>query len=96
MRKLTCSLNRPQIQLLDLFPCPRSLSQELQTGLDARIICKAFDGDAPAQFLPAVLLHKLGKDHFERNAMQGIFGLFVWHEVGNLLLAHEFLNRWAR
>ena len=48
-------------------------------GLEARIVCKTLDGDAPAQFVPAVLLHEAGEDHFEGDAVQGVLGLLVGH-----------------
>ena len=68
-----------QIQFFHLFSCPGRPAQKLQTGLDAGIIRKALNGNAPAQFFPAVMLHKAGQDHFKRYAMQGIVRLSVDH-----------------
>jgi hypothetical protein len=53
----------------------------LQAGFDARIIGKAFDLDGLAHFIPAILFHQLGKDHFKRNAVKGIFEFLVSHVV---------------
>ena len=70
---------RIQVKLLDLCPRPGGAPQKLQTGFDTGILVKAFDGDAPSQFSPAILLDKLGEDHFKRNSVQGIVGLWGSH-----------------
>ena len=68
-----------QIQFFHLFSCPGRPAQKLQTGLDAGVIRKALNGNAPAQFIPAIMLHKADQDHFKRYTMQGIVRLFVDH-----------------
>ena len=40
---------------------------------------KTTDRDPFRQLDPAVLLNQLGDDHFQRNAMKGIFRLKVCH-----------------
>jgi hypothetical protein len=47
----------------------------LQAGLDARVIRKALDPDDSSHFLPTIVFHQLGKDHFQRDAVKRIGGL---------------------
>jgi len=68
-----------EIQSFNLIPGPGSLSQELQTGLDAWIIIKTPDSDDPSHFIPAIMLYQLIKHHFQRNTMKRIIGLPVAH-----------------
>ena len=82
---LTSSTQGQQIQVINLFPGPGRSAQKLQTGLDARVIGEALDRDAPAQFLPTVLLHQMSKDHFERKAVQGVIRLCAGHGRHGLL-----------
>ena len=70
-----------QIQLFDLRSRPRRFPQELQAGLDARVIIKASDIDALPHFLPSIMLNKLGQDHFQRDTMERIFMLLVAHII---------------
>jgi hypothetical protein len=58
-----------QVQFLYFLSCPGSSAQEFQARFDAGILSKAFDGDAPAQFLPAMFFYKSGEDHFEGDAV---------------------------
>jgi hypothetical protein len=68
-----------QVQLFDLRSRPRCPSQELQAGLDARIIIKASDIDDLPHFLPPMMLRQLGKHHFQRDTVKRIFMLLVAH-----------------
>jgi len=68
-----------QVQLFDLRSRPRGPSQELQAGLDARVIIKASDIDDLPHFLPPMMLHQLGKHHFKRDTVKRIFMLLVAH-----------------
>ena len=67
------------IKLLDLRSRPGGPSQELQAGLDARVIIKASDIDDLPQFFPPMMLYELGKHHFQRDTMKGIFMLLGIH-----------------
>jgi len=68
-----------QIQSFNLASRPGSSPQKLQAGFDARIVGKAFDPDGLAHFIPAILFHQLGKDHFKSDAVKRIFGFLVSH-----------------
>lgn len=68
-----------QIQVFNPFSCPGSFSQKVQTGLDAGILLKTFDRDAPAHFFPAKFFNQVVQDHFECDSVQGILRLFVGH-----------------
>jgi len=68
-----------QVQIFDLFSCPGSFSQKVQTGFDAGILLKTFDRDAPAHFFPTNIFNQVVQDHFERDSVQGILRLFVHH-----------------
>ena len=84
-RTLSSSTQGQQIQVINLFPGPGRSAQKLQTGLDARVIGEALDRDAPAQFLPTVLLHQMSKDHFERKTVQRVIELCAGHARYGLL-----------
>jgi hypothetical protein len=68
-----------QIQRFDLFPGPGRSSQKLQARFDTGIILETLDIDAPAQFIPTVMLHEVDENHFQGYAVQGIFGLLFGH-----------------
>jgi hypothetical protein len=70
-----------QIQSFNLASCPGSSPKKLQAGFDARIVGKAFDPDGLAHFIPAILFHQLGKDHFKSDAVKRIFEFLVSHAV---------------
>jgi len=72
---------RLQIQRFNFLSGPGSAAQKLQTGFDAGIVGKALDGDALSHFIPAVLLYQLIQDHFKRNSVGGIIGLWICHLV---------------
>jgi len=68
-----------QVQLFDLRSRPRGPSQELQAGLDARVIIKTSDIDDLPHFLPSMMFHQLGKHHFKRDTVKRILMLLVAH-----------------
>jgi hypothetical protein len=67
------------VQRFYLCSCPGGLSQELQAGLDARVIGKTSDRDDPSQFLPPMMFHQLVKHHFQRDPVKRVFLLLVGH-----------------
>lgn len=67
------------IKLFDLRSRPRGPSQELQAGLDARVIIKASDIDDLPQLLPPMMLHQLVQHHFQGDTVKWIFMLLVAH-----------------
>lgn len=68
-----------QVQLFNLRSRPRRPSQEMQAGLDARVIIKAPDIDDLPHFLPPMMLYQLSKHHFQRDTVKRIFVLLVAH-----------------
>ncbi len=77
---LLCCLDGHQIQFFNFFSCPGCPSQKFQTGFYARVIAKALDWNASAEFLPIVLFYETGQDRFKRDAVQRVFGWFI-HDV---------------
>jgi hypothetical protein len=69
--------NRFQVQVFHALARPGCVPQKVQAGFDARLIVKTPDGNALRQFCPAILFNQLSKDHFERNTMQGVVGLWI-------------------
>ena len=68
-----------QVQVFHLRSRPWGLPEELQAGLDARVIRKASNIDDLSQFLPPMMLHQMVKHHFQRDTMKRIFMLLVAH-----------------
>ena len=68
-----------QVQLFNLRSRPGGPSQELQAGLDARVIIKASDINDLPHFLPPMMLHQPGKHHFQRDTVKRIFLLLIVH-----------------
>ena len=58
--------------VFDLGPRPRGFPQEGEAGFHGGIELETADGNAPAHFNPAMPLHELVQDGFQRDAMQRI------------------------
>jgi hypothetical protein len=68
-----------QVQRFDLFSGPGIFSQKFQAGFDTGIIRETLDSDAFSHFTPAVMLHQVGQDHFQRDTVQRIVRLGFAH-----------------
>jgi len=68
-----------QVQFLDLRSRPRGPSQELQAGLDGRVVSKASDLNDPAHLLPAMMLHQLVQHHFQCDTVKRVVVLLAVH-----------------
>ena len=68
-----------QVQVFHLRSRPWGLPEELQAGLDARVIRKASYLDDLPQFLPPMMLQEMVKHHFQSDTMNRIFMLLVAH-----------------
>ena len=69
----------PQKQVFNFFSGPGGFSQKLQTGIDTWVIIETPDMDDPSQFIPAIMFHQPGKQHFQRDAVKRIVGMLVSH-----------------
>ena len=56
---------------------PRRFSQECEAGFDGGVVAETADGNAAPQHGPAMALYKLVQDAFQRNTVQGVFGVFI-------------------
>ena len=53
---------------------PGGAAEEVEAGFDAGIVVEAADGDAASHFFPAVVFGEACQDHFEGDAVQGVWG----------------------
>lgn len=67
-----------QIQPFHLLARPRRLAQKAQAGGDAGVHIEAAQLDTVSQAKPAVVIHQLGHDALQRDAVQGVAGLLLW------------------
>ena len=65
-----------QVQAFDLVARPGRAPQKLQAGANAGLVGEATDRDQRAQLMPAVMVGQLRDDHLQRQAVQGVAGLF--------------------
>ena len=78
-------LFKPQKQIFNFFSGPGGFSQELQTGLDAWVIIETPDTNDPSHFIPAIMFHELGKQHFQRDAVKRVVLLSVSHGRASII-----------
>jgi len=61
------------VKLLHFFTRPRRSPQELQAGLDRRVVDEAVDGDAACQLCPAKVRDQIVEHLLQRDAVMHIF-----------------------
>lgn len=67
---------REQVKPLHFLPRPGCLAQERQAGLDAGVERETTDGNAPCEFVPAVVRLQRADHGFEGHAVKRVAGLF--------------------
>ena len=69
----------PQVHLLHLRSCPWCFAQEGKARFYTGIELEAADVQGFAHLFPAVSFYQMIEHHFQRNAVEGIIGLWVFH-----------------
>lgn len=85
-----------QIQPLHLLARPRRFAQKTQAGGDAGVHIEAAQLDTVAQAGPAVVIHQLGHDALQRDAVQGVAGLLLWGGRHAPIVAQRRGGLWGR